>query len=420
MVSLRQKGRILYISSVDISLSNGPGVNEREFIFSLYKIFVNRVHFLIPTPKNDVGDISKNGFTFSRSHRQHYLPAYLVHLISQFHLANSLLSSGKFNFIVFRLSDLPLVESCITRRYNKIPYVVKTLGTLDGLRGQNGLREKRGLKGILGKFLAPLSLILFKDIASRSLAIDACTKIFLNYHQKRLSLPQTRFHLIENSTNTDRFRPLGKMKARSLTGLHSYDPIVGYVGGRPWERGGRQLIEITPALVMKYPSLGIVIVGGGNKLGHLEKRAKELGIGKHCVFPGMVPYDRVPDYINSFDIGISLPLKYRSETYGNSSQKVRQYLACGKPVVSGPGGNRFLERENLGSVIDVNDYNQMISAVKFWLSLTNEEKAVFSQRARSYAVENLSVIKALEDRIDFWNERLNFHNYNLQNNRDRN
>ena len=247
MINLRQKGLILYISSVDISLSNGPGVNEREFIFSLHKMFVNRVHFLIPDPQNEISEICKHNFTFSHSHRQHYPPAYFVHLISQFRLANSLLASGKINFILFRLSDLPLDEVCITRRYKKIPYAIKTLGMIDGLR------QQRALKGIFGKSLTPISLRLFKDITSRALAIDACTKVFLNYHQTRLNVPRSKLRLIENSTNTERFSPIDNMVARSRTGLRSFDPIVGYVGGRPWERGGSQLVEITPALVKKYP-----------------------------------------------------------------------------------------------------------------------------------------------------------------------
>jgi hypothetical protein len=32
VMDLKTNGRILYISSVDVSIGNGPGVNEREFI----------------------------------------------------------------------------------------------------------------------------------------------------------------------------------------------------------------------------------------------------------------------------------------------------------------------------------------------------------------------------------------------------
>ena len=38
-----------------------------------------------------------------------------------------------------------------------------------------------------------------------------------------------------------------------------------------------------------------------------------------------------------------------------SELKVRQYLACGKPVVISPGGNEFVAHEGLGSVVDPSD-----------------------------------------------------------------
>ena len=399
MIDLRKYGQILYISSVDISLNNGPGVNEREFVFALQKAFGERVHFLIPGPQNPVKEINSRNFTFSRSHRQFNPVAYVVHLISQFRLANILLVSGKFEFLVFRLGILPLVETCITRRY-RVPYAIKTLGSLDILL------QQRGIKGILGKALTPFGERLFRDIASRALAIDACTQVLVDYHQHRLSLAPSQIHLIENATDTERFYPVDRMTARSRTGLCAFDPIVGYVGGRPWERGGSQMVEIAPRLVQKYPSLGMVVLGGDSGVKRLKTRAQDLGVKDHCIFPGVVPYDRVPDFINAFDVGISFDTEDRLNTYGNSSQKVRQYLSCGKPVVSGPGGNYFLDREGLGSIIEVDDLEQIMSATISWLSLTEEQRYVYSQRARSFAIEYLSVRKALNDRIDFWNGRL--------------
>ena len=50
-INLFKNGKILYASSVDISLPKGPSVNEREFFFGLHKIFGERVGFLISKPK---------------------------------------------------------------------------------------------------------------------------------------------------------------------------------------------------------------------------------------------------------------------------------------------------------------------------------------------------------------------------------
>jgi glycosyltransferase involved in cell wall biosynthesis len=116
-------------------------------------------------------------------------------------------------------------------------------------------------------------------------------------------------------------------------------------------------------------------------------------------------------YINAFDIGISLDTTERLRSIGNSSQKVRQYVACGKPVVSGTGGNSFLEQEGLGFIVDPEDIGQIAGVIVNWLSLSDDEKKAYSKRAVHYAQRNLSVRRALDDRFDFWNRRLKlYHN----------
>jgi glycosyltransferase involved in cell wall biosynthesis len=399
---LRKDGRILYISSVDISRGNGPGVNEREFTLEFCKTFGERAHILVPKPEIRLTEINQHNFTFSRNHKRHRPIPFLQHQLSQLWLANALMKSGRFDFLIFRLSILPFAQSYIIRHY-RIPCAIKTLG-----KGVGDVLRRQG--GVVGKALAPLNDVLVKDIITRAIAIDVCTEKYLTYVQERWALDAAKLCLIENATNTDRFYPLDEITARSKCNLSHFDPIVGFVGGRPWERGGTQMIELASRLLPQYPNLGIVIVGGGwhqlRGLDQLRKQAHELGVADHCVLPGQVPYERVPYFINAFDVGISLDKTETLSSVGNSSQKLRQYLACGKPVVSGPGGNLFLEREELGSIVNPDDINQITRAVTAWLSLTDDEKRAHCHRAVDFAQKHLSVKKTLDDRIEFWNNRL--------------
>jgi glycosyltransferase involved in cell wall biosynthesis len=194
--------------------------------------------------------------------------------------------------------------------------------------------------------------------------------------------------------------------ARSRVGLDAFDPIIGYVGGRPWERGGRQMVELAARMKSRHPNLGVVIVGGGDGMLTLKQRSEKLGVDHMCIFTGVVSYDQVPHYINSFDIGFALDLEAKLQVTGNSNQKVRQYLACGKPVVASSGGNAFLAKENLGSIVEVADIDLIEQAVEKWISLTQEERMTYSKRAVDFAHKNLSVTKAVQDRIDFWNSQL--------------
>ena len=69
--SLRDNGRILYVSSVDVSLGNGPAVNEVEFIVALHELIGERAHFCIPEPEHAVADLPRAACTFVRPHRRH-------------------------------------------------------------------------------------------------------------------------------------------------------------------------------------------------------------------------------------------------------------------------------------------------------------------------------------------------------------
>ena len=56
-MDLRTAGRMLYISPADVSVGNGPGVNENEFIHALYAAASERAHFLVPRPIEPVDDL---------------------------------------------------------------------------------------------------------------------------------------------------------------------------------------------------------------------------------------------------------------------------------------------------------------------------------------------------------------------------
>ena len=65
-----------------------------------------------------------------------------------------------------------------------------------------------------------------------------------------------------------------------------------------------------------------------------------------------------------------------------------------------------MTKQKLGSIIEVDDYGQIKRAIVSWLSLDDEQRIAFSQRARSFATMNLSVTRALDNRIEFWNHKL--------------
>ena len=50
MCASTPKPRFIYITEYDISIDNGPGINEREFVKSLYKELKEQIVCVIPSP----------------------------------------------------------------------------------------------------------------------------------------------------------------------------------------------------------------------------------------------------------------------------------------------------------------------------------------------------------------------------------
>ena len=214
----------------------------------------------------------------------------------------------------------------------------------------------------------------------------------------------SRIVWIDNAVNTKRFSRTSPELARAELGLDAYDPIIGYVGSRPAERGGMALIEAAARLSEKYPRLGVLIVGDGPGTEGLRERARELGVEESCVLTGYVPFDRVPVHINALDVAVSI--SQLEDRRAASELKVRQYLACGKPVVLSPGGNEFVAREELGSVVDPLDPDAIAASLDRWLALSSGQRGEFALRAEEYMRRHLSMESAIAERFSLWGERL--------------
>jgi glycosyltransferase involved in cell wall biosynthesis len=270
---------------------------------------------------------------------------------------------------------------------------LKTLG--QGM--MNVLGEKlKWVGGLVSRFNLMLVKTLLRDAVladSVSVAqVEFLTHIFPTYADKIV--------WIDNAVNTFRFFPVPTDQARAELGLDKFGPVVGYVGTRPWERGGMQLIEAAPRLIQKYPNLGVVILGDGSEIEAMKKKAAELSVADRCIFTGYVAFHLVPLYINSLDVGVSISL--RPDRSAASELKVRQYLACGKPVILSPGSNDFVVSENFGSIAQPTDLDAITHALDAWLSRSSDERQAFSERTARYMREHMSIEAAVARRLELW------------------
>ena len=103
-------------------------------------------------------------------------------------------------------------------------------------------------------------------------------------------------------------------------------PIIGYTGAL---FNLRLDIDILRFIANQYPSWNIVLIGPEDE----SFRKSDLHNLKNIHFLGNKNPDKLPEYINHFDVAIN-PQKINEVTIGNYPRKIDEYLALGKPVVA--------------------------------------------------------------------------------------
>ena len=103
-------------------------------------------------------------------------------------------------------------------------------------------------------------------------------------------------------------------------------PIIGYVGAL---QSIRLDINILIHIAIQRPDWSLVLIGPEDD----EFRSSELHNISNVFFLGSKDSDKLPAYINEFDICIN-PQIINQVTIGNYPRKIDEYLAVGKPVVA--------------------------------------------------------------------------------------
>lgn len=397
--------KLIYTSMVDISIGDGPGVNEREFIEALSQIEEVEARFVIPKPRYPEKSSGIKGIKNFYAGKGHL--RFIISQITQPWKLFQELRKGEIDGIIVRSHLIPLTFTFLICSFS-IPVFIKTQEdpTI------NWLCLQPGFKGIISKCIRPVSIWLHKKLFRRASTIDCCTPQLVQSVQALLP-ENERYKVIhiDNATNPERFYPMDQKVCRNQLGMESFYPIIGYVGGHPTERGGEHILQAVAKLQDQYPYIAGCVVGGTEQEAQeLRNLAEKLRIEKRCIIPGRVDYDEVVYWINSFDIGVAIPLSWRLEKIGNSNQKIRQYLSCGLPIVTGDRGLSFIEEYNLGKIVDVRSLNEFVDAIRDLLAFTTGHKEEIAFNAREICKREFSIDAAVQKRLAYWKMYLNMKN----------
>jgi len=389
---------LLYISMVDVSMPRGPAVNEREFIISMQRIFPGRLKILIPDPQHDMPRVDLSEVSFIGTYDRNILSLAKSKISILWRLPKYIFS--QYDLSVIRLAPYPWFATMYLTT-SGCDYVVKhaSPGLFDSTNKLSGATH------VIENTLNYLDNKVLRYLFKKANMIEVCTKKSRQTILDIEKMKSEKVKVVQNATNIRRFVPKGKDKALESISVDADGPVVGYVGGQPSYRAGKQLLRVYSDLVREYPSIKFLLVGSGENMSIFKKRIESLGIEGRFVMPGIVSYSKVPTCINAMDVCVAFNSAQRVSKVGNSYQKIRQYLACGRPVVSGRGAE-FLADQGIGSVVDPDDEGLLATKLSKWVARMDNQRRYVIKKTRSYAEKYLCTERTTKKRMSLWGEIL--------------
>lgn len=125
----------------------------------------------------------------------------------------------------------------------------------------------------------------------------------------------------------------------------------------------------------------LIVVGEGPEEKKLKKRAKDLGISDHVNFMGMVPHDKVAEYLRASQIYLSMSLS------DGASTSLLEAMACGiYPIVSDiPANRKWIQDGDNSFLVPVRDAETLAQRIK--------EARSNTELRRRGVVKNLKIVK---------------------------
>ena len=203
------------------------------------------------------------------------------------------------------------------------------------------VNELAGFKRARGLIMERLARRIDAWVFSRANYI-VCVSSVLADRAKQRGANAERVYVLPNAIDPNRFRSLhAGQSLRARLGLEG-SIVIGHVGlFHLWDRLD-VLIEVVRSIRDRHPEAKVLLVGDGPEMKNLKQTASRLGMESAVSFPGPVPRDDVPAYIDAMDICV-LP---DSNAFG-SPIALFEFMAMGKPCVA----------PDLGPMRDVIDDN---------------------------------------------------------------
>jgi phosphatidylinositol alpha-1,6-mannosyltransferase len=249
----------------------------------------------------------------------YYLSNYM------FHFSKSLQVIKRESIDVIVVSNLISGLATISAaKLAGVPIVFDLLDFFPSFVSQAGPMPK-----LMADFGESVASRLLEANLSLSDAIIVTSTVLRDLFKDRYS---SKIHYVPNGVDTSRFEPSAvPFQFEESTSLDN--AVVGFVGHFDFWVDADLMIEAAEILAHKLDRFRFLIVGGGFYLDKFRSMVRKHHLEQYFVLPGIVPYEQVPSYVSAMDVCF-LPFRKSLVSDGACPNKLFEYLACGKPVIS--------------------------------------------------------------------------------------
>jgi glycosyltransferase involved in cell wall biosynthesis len=171
-----------------------------------------------------------------------------------------------------------------------------------------------------------------------------------------MRIPLSKIAVIPSGVNPEPFQNINPNEVRSRYGIGAKD-IILYTGSLYEFQNIDYLLRAMSIVSQNYNNSTLLLVGNGN-IGKYREMCHELGIQQQVMFVGDKPFNEVLHFLAAADVAV-LP---RINCPG-IPQKLVNYMAAGKAIVSFKGSAKILSDYHDGLIISNGNTEEMANAI---------------------------------------------------------
>jgi len=324
-----------------IPIRYGPNmrVNPQIGIFSHLSHFGHEITWILSSENSRITQkIARDGIRIYAAPYIHYLNehsrlAKVINLIpatfKKVRLALKVFRENDYDLIFIREDTFDGLLGVYLRRKYKIPLVYELTDPLE--QEWEGSKIEGDSPLFLWYLMAKIKASLKIYIMKKADLVLPTTRWFEEGLAEK-GISKSKLLSFPNGVDPEYFSKKDGKSIREKYNLRNSKVII-YVGAMAKMRKLSILINAFSKVNGKIGNVKLLMVGDGTGRQNLERLAAELDIRDNVVFTGQIHQSKIPNYIATADIGVSLVPP--SSFYKVSSPiKMLEYMAMAKPVVA--------------------------------------------------------------------------------------